>query len=212
MVYLKTMNGEQAENPTPHHTPENRRDRLRKATAVQHKVLDDLVGEKNYFANLDGYRAWLRAGDSFHRDVECQLLSCAAQEALPLAAYRHKTSLLGQDLSDLAWPSATFQSAAVWPCPTLAEALGILYVMEGASMGARVLLIRARKLGVHESYGARHLGYSAHEIQSWRRFLLLLETTDCGPEDEALMIAAAQRTFAAAADHMSQCQPINQSP
>ncbi|MDY6962674.1 MAG: biliverdin-producing heme oxygenase, partial [Pseudomonadota bacterium] len=59
--------------------------------------------------------------------------------------------------------------------PDLESLLGTLYVIEGSSLGARVLYRRAQKLGLTEIFGARHLAAQAQSGERWKRLLELLE-------------------------------------
>ena len=73
--------------------------------------------------------------------------------------------------------------------------LGVLYVLEGSSLGSRLLYRRAEALGLSASFGARHLA-QASGPESWRDFLGLLETQHELDLDEAT--AASLATFRAA--------------
>ena len=182
----------------------SRRERLRLATRRHHEALDRLIDEKNHFESLNGYGAWLLSGYNFHCDMQMLLAGSAAATVLPLAGMLQRTALLKQDLADLDL-LAPNQPSGTPPAPlgTLA-AFGTLYVTEGASLGARVLLVRAKKLGLSEHRGARQLAYAAHNLSDWRTFLDILETLECRPDEENLMIAAAQQAFTAAATHWRQ--------
>lgn len=78
----------------------------------------------------------------------------------------------------------------------IATLTGVLYVLEGSALGARVLVGRAQALGLTDRFGARHLSALASETQSWRSFLNVLETIE--PFDTAHAVTAANATFAVA--------------
>ena len=181
-----------------------RRQRLRAATQMQHTELDALIERAQHFASLDGYVAWLQGGYSFHRAIEQDLTQRGFGDLLKQTGLTLRAELLRQDLADLGLVPKTAPNAmAPGPCNE-AEALGVLYVTEGAALGARVLLLRARSLGLGEHYGARQLTQAAHDLQSWRRFVMLLDGTDCACEDEERVVDAARRTFAVALAHLTQ--------
>jgi heme oxygenase len=74
--------------------------------------------------------------------------------------------------------------------------LGTLYVLEGSSMGARVLLGNARRLGFSGLFGARHLEQQAAGLHNWRMFIALLEAA---PDiDIQSLVDAANDAFSAA--------------
>jgi heme oxygenase len=77
--------------------------------------------------------------------------------------------------------------------------LGALYVLEGSSVGARMLCRDAAKLGYGADYGARHLHRQCEDRTRWPRFLALLEATPDVDRDAALDTAARTFRFAQAA-------------
>ena len=183
--------------------PFSRRDALRTATAHQHAALDGMVAAQDNFSGLSGYLRWLQGMFRFHRDVEHAFAHGRFDAHFPIGPLRQRTLLLRQDMADLGHVASDHDLPRL-VCATRAEALGILYVTEGASLGARLLFIRAKKLGLSEVYGARHLGYAAHDLQPWRTLLAMLENFDAAPEDDRGMVAAAQRTFDLATIHLGQ--------
>ncbi len=75
------------------------------------------------------------------------------------------------------------------------EALGVLYVTEGASLGAKILVTRARRLGCSDNYGARHLASQAASLASWRRIVDVLETEELDDCARARMLRSSCGTF-----------------
>jgi heme oxygenase len=83
---------------------------------------------------------------------------------------------LARDLADLqAEPLPEEEAAADADDAGL---FGTLYVMEGSSLGARVIAKDASKLGLGDHYGARHLGRQHAALETWHAFLALLEDGD----------------------------------
>ncbi|MFD1744328.1 biliverdin-producing heme oxygenase [Rhizobium helianthi] len=68
--------------------------------------------------------------------------------------------------------------------------LGALYVLEGSSLGARILYVRAKELGLNEEFGARHLAGQAHS-DGFRRFLEIL---DAAPNVDMNKVVEASRS------------------
>jgi heme oxygenase len=71
-------------------------------------------------------------------------------------------------------------------------------VLEGASLGARVLIQRAEALGLGASFGARHLALQCNRLNDWRAFLDILEAADGFDIERAT--SASLAAFAIAAD------------
>jgi len=177
----------------------NRRDRLRAATQDQHGALDAMIGERQHFSSRAGYGCWLRGGYAFHRAIHRALATSGLYPAPSLENLRRRTHLLADDLRDLGLtPDTPLTPLPVLAAPDMAAALGILYVTEGATLGARVLLLRARALGLDATFGARHLSFAAQSYLPWRDFLGTLEASNLDSPGEQRMIDAARQAFAAA--------------
>jgi heme oxygenase len=80
--------------------------------------------------------------------------------------------------------------------------MGTLYVLEGSSLGARMIFRHVRQLGLDERHGARHLSKQADAATNWREFLLLLERFECTAP--AALAAAANAAFSSAERAMSE--------
>lgn len=176
-----------------------RRFELRDETSQAHSDLDTLIGTWKTQADYHRYVVHTAA---FRIPVEQALSGHIA--AAPFKAWSPQvlTSELEQDLSDLALPlPAPLGSPEI---TNRSEALGVAYVMEGSSLGAKLLIKRANELGFTESYGARHLAEQASS-NSWRHFLAVLE----GQEgfDLGQAAAAARATFALALKAFEKEQP-----
>lgn len=162
---------------------ETLRSALRARTAPRHDELDRAVG---HFANLASYGDFTRSTYRFRHAVEAAMAAApAGWEIDPIAA------LAAQDMVDLALPLPPVDTAAP-AIATPAERLGVAYVLEGSSLGARMLVREAQRLGLSEDFGARHLARQAGDHERWRRFMAELETTTASPEE---VIAAAEATF-----------------
>ena len=115
-------------------------------------------------------------------------------------AERRRLQLIAQDLADLGLPAPADEAL---PCRASdpAEMLGWLYVAEGSTLGAAFLLKEARKLGLDETFGARHMaphpeGRGLH----WKRFTQALDAADLGPAGDEAATRAAGAAFALVSD------------
>lgn len=81
--------------------------------------------------------------------------------------------------------------------------MGVHYVLEGSSLGARVLCGQVEALGLHRRFGARHLFAQADRAASFRDYLNLL--SERAPAlDERQVIAGANAAFQAATAAMER--------
>ena len=178
----------------------SRRDQLKAATQDAHRDLDARVSTAHYFTSPAGYADWLAASYRFHAIAERALEAAGVATLLGDWSARKKTPLIARDLADLGMTAAgsvvgddQFELAGANAC------LGAIYVIEGASMGARVLLISARRLGMSAHHGARQLTAAAEGFAPWHTFVAALESAPATTVGEAAMIDAARRTFDLAA-------------
>ncbi len=174
----------------------SRRAILRSQTARQHAALEQVVGP---MASASAYARYVLGLHTFRAPVEAALGACdwdeygfGAWRPTPIAA------ALQQDLADLGLrPLSSVPSApAVLSAPTLGGrdgALGILYVLEGSSLGARLIYRDALKLGFSAQNGARHLDAQARGLETWRGFLALLDAAR--DVDLSRAVLAANATF-----------------
>lgn len=170
-----------------------RRFQLRERTAAAHAAVDAAIGGfdsidtyKRYLASLYGFRAPLEAG----LEADCSAMLGPWRPASIAGALR-------ADMADLGVPIPAL-------CPVDLPVnrdglLGTLYVLEGASLGARLLLRRAEALGLTPIHGARHLALQAARSGEWRAFLDILEADDNFDIEHAASASLAAFAVAASA-------------
>lgn len=173
-----------------------RRSRLRTATAEAHARLDDIVDTAGFFRDRDRYAVYLHATLHARNPIEAAL-GRATVEAPP-AGWPHRVigPALRADIRDVTGfePPADVVEATLAHTP--AQTMGVLYVLEGSALGARVLSKRAAALGMGPEYGARHLAQQISEPAAWPAFLSALEAAILDPEQETACIRAATTAFA----------------
>ena len=113
--------------------------------------------------------------------------------------------LIAADLEDLELAPPYADPPAFLPdlAPDVPMALGWLYVAEGSNLGAAILRKEAAKLGLSDTYGARHLaptpeGPAAH----WRAFTAGLDAVEMTADEEARAAAGAEAAFARVRHHV----------
>jgi len=174
-----------------------RRQRLRRATQVAHSRLDALIMDAGFLENRQQYARYLEATWTARKPAE---LSLDASDAATLYAAwpeRGVCDALSQDMDDIA-PSRPVEDPS-WDRPreTLSpgQMLGILYVLEGSALGARLLEQRAAAIGMTPAFGARHMARQTAQPRGWAGFVAVLESTTLDPADDALCMDAAVDTF-----------------
>lgn len=164
----------------------HRRQFLRTRTSSAHEALDASVGALD---SLPRYRRYLKGLHAFRVSAEA-LAPVAVGDWRP----GRIAGLMRADMADLG-----VEPAPPVPMPQIdggSGALGLLYVLEGSALGARLLRRQAAALGLGPSNGARHLEAQAGSLDGWHRFLAILDTA---PDfDDAAAAAAAESAFAAA--------------
>ena len=111
------------------------------------------------FENRERYGEFVQVQYLFHREIDALYSNAILDGMLPDLLGRRRFGLIEFDLAGLAIaPPATdqppsFDRVAV----DIPSALGWLYVAEGSNLGAAFLLKEAAKLGLSETFGARHL-------------------------------------------------------
>ncbi len=153
---------------------DSRRFALKRATDAAHTHVEGIINSAGMFASLDGYRRYLVATLAIRSRYESLLDASGAASVWPAWSGRHVAHLVAQDLDDLgvAHP-AIAENADRLLNP--AELLGALYVLEGSSLGARVLSRLVHAFGVSADHGARHLHAQAGDAAIWRDFLSVLD-------------------------------------
>lgn len=161
---------------------------LRESTAVLHQAVDGAVGA---FSDLAGYRRYLKALSQFRLPIEKRWAQLDWPPALLGWRPTAVAASIEQDLDDLSLEPVVM--AATDDLSDTAELLGMFYVVQGATLGAQILLGRALELGLSRDYGARHLSAQADGLPQWRAFLEVLETA---PDiDMNRVVSASRATF-----------------
>ena len=167
---------------------------LRELTRDDHERLDALVGA---FTDGEAYGRYLEGMAAFRGGVESQLASAdyprSFGEWRPGLIFEELT----RDLKDLGLDAP--RAVPAFELPVDRDGLlGVLYVLEGSALGARLLIRRAAALGYSAQHGARHLAAQTSRPGSWTCFVTLLDAL--GPSGMERAGRAARQTFGAAID------------
>ena len=186
--------------------------RLRTETHAEHTALDNALDLTGHALTIDRYRRTLERFYGYYRPLEASLdtVSGWAERGLDLAE-RRKTPLLAADLLALGvGPELPRSCDDVPRIDSLAAAFGIVYVIEGASLGGQLISRHIRQtLGVTlETGGLFFHGYGERTGVMWKGFRAAAVSFVTTPDEEALAIAAALQTFRTLRDW---CTPVSTS-
>ncbi|MEQ8663054.1 MAG: biliverdin-producing heme oxygenase, partial [Gammaproteobacteria bacterium] len=153
---------------------------------------------------LPAYAAVLTCMTAFYAPLERRIHAMPALAArVPALAARRKLPLLARDLRALRERGVAVRAAGRVPptlVPDLADvpsALGCLYVLEGATLGGRVIAPHLeRHLGLTARDGAAfHRGYGDDTGRMWRALQGALRAAATDASARTAMVAAANATF-----------------
>ena len=186
---------------------------LRTATWAAHQRLEKRLDIKARFDTVGAYRSHLEGMWGFHADLEERLEQKLCGNVLPDFESRRKLPLLTADLlalgADLGSLASLPRCRAALQFPDPAAAFGCAYVLEGATLGGRVLLPQLQKrLGLDAGHGAAFLAsYGEAVTPMWRSFGVALDGWCCNPQRQARATDAAVATFDALSDWL--CEPAS---
>lgn len=167
----------------------HRRHMLRRGTAKMHEALDAMIGA---FSSPQAYQTYVLGSARFRLPLEHIIERHAPFELL----HGWSPTMIGKDiladLSALGLQNHTGDLVAPHP-EKIEDWLGMFYVLEGSSLGAKLLVKRAESLNINQTNGGAHLVAQAGNFSSWNAFLVVVETIS--ELDEARMIDWANATF-----------------
>lgn len=174
----------------------NRRNSLRGATDHLHRDLDRIAAGFN-LADVTHYRRFLQANAATLIAIEQLLESSGVEQLLPDWSQRSRRAAILADLHSLdvdVQPLALRRTA-----PTAAEVFGILYVLEGSRLGARLQLNQVS--ASDDEHVRRASSYLRHGQPGpdqpgglWRSFLEQLETHEAA-DDQTQTVSGAVYAF-----------------
>ena len=183
-------------------TPDDLRETLRRRTAGAHRRLDSAPAQRNLVRpglSLRAYAATLDAHARAHAVCEAALERASWAAPADLPTYRPRLPALRADLAHLprVGPSPRVEPPAVREVPTseahaLGRVLGLRYVLDGATQGARFIAPRlARTLPELRDGGFAYWRVLADAAGDWLPLTRALAARDArGPVAEEALRAA----------------------
>jgi heme oxygenase len=158
--------------------------RLREATQADHRRLESRIDVLGRIATCDGRRGLIARFHALHVDGEAAMTPwLAGLDGLDFAA-RRRSPALKRDLAAVG--GATLPSEPI-PVGGVGEALGLMYVLEGSTLGGRVIRKQVAARG-GDMAGLSFLDpYGDGVGERWRSFLAVLEAE---PDVDAVVAGA----------------------
>jgi heme oxygenase len=179
-------------------------DDLRAQTAAQHRRIESLLGLPGAIRTRDHYILWLDRFLGLYEPLERALVEFPEWETLGLALpSRSHSSCLVADLTALGSdPSKVpHASPAQLPhLPSFSHALGAFYVLEGATLGGRLILRDLDvRIGAPIALATCFFGGRGAAVgPMWQSFRSALDAFGRErPQRRADVVAGAKRTFCA---------------
>lgn len=171
--------------------------RLKRETWPQHVTIERQIDLKRVCGSRTAYAGHLARLYGFYQPLEAALWDAEAVRKAGLGNERSKTPLLLRDLRTLGVDMRVLPLCRALPPHDDAQALGCLYVLEGASLGGQVItrLVQER-LGIGpDDGGAFFYGYGGETAAMWESFRASLEGYAQNPERQEAIIGSARATF-----------------
>jgi heme oxygenase len=176
---------------------------LRRGTEAAHADLEQRVSLGHILATRTSYTAFLGRMLGVFAPLE-PVLELALRDWPALALVeRRKTPLLLADLRALGLSAGEIAGlprvAALAHVEDEATALGTLYVLEGTTLGGKLIAREAEaRLGIAPANGGSfHAAYGQAVGQRWRELVAVLEGAAEAGQDPDRMVTGAQDAFAA---------------
>ena len=177
---------------------------LRRETARCHDAVERRVDIVGRLGSRGRYADLLARLHGFYEPFEAELDTAVARWELPIdMEARRKAPLIRRDLVALGIspPAIAGLAQCGWtPRPTCpANALGVLYVTEGATLGSRLIAREVKeRLGLDPATGASFFhGYGRDAGVRWRTFCSVLAGASRSAAAERAILAGALETFGA---------------
>jgi len=174
-------------------------ERLRERTRALHERVEQATDLERRARTRAGYADMLRRIGGCLRAIEPMLERFPWSELGIVLAERRRLPLVEQDLRWLGESEAP-PVVAMQPPGDLAEALGVLYVLEGSTLGGQLILRTvARELGLDGEHGGSYFhGHGARTGTMWKDLKARADAW-CGTDEVrfAHALAGAERAFAA---------------
>lgn len=173
-------------------------DRLKEQTKNNHDRLEKKLDIFEHLVTVETYTELLKKMYFFYSPLE-ENLKTISKDLPP--HYKVKAPLLKKDLQQLGVDLESLhsqQTPMTLKCSNGADAFGILYVLEGSTMGGQVIYHHLqKKLGLSAETGASfYFGYGSQTAQLWSVFKNYINNYSVShPAQSDRMLSKADETF-----------------
>ncbi|WP_374948609.1 biliverdin-producing heme oxygenase [Mucilaginibacter sp.] len=173
-------------------------DKLKEETKSNHQQLEKvMVGKLRAIRSKEEYADVLKLFYGYFGGLEMEINKVIDASLLPDNADRRKTQSLADDLQSLG--AAVPVKASGDDLPVLTshlQAIGALYVIEGSTLGGKIISkMMQQQLALRDNELTFFTSYGNNTEQMWDAFKDALNYQATNPEQEAVVIAAANQTF-----------------
>lgn len=174
-------------------------DKIKEATLQNHQQVEKvLVGKMKSMRSANDYVELLSIFYSYFGGLEQQIKPYITLETLPDHDNRRKTVAIADDLATLGGTMPEIATGDALPqINNELEALGALYVIEGSTLGGKIISQMIQKhLHITDGAGLSFFnGYGDNTQQMWDIFKAGLNNAVKTPADETIVLNAANETF-----------------
>lgn len=170
-------------------------EQIRSATRSEHESLEQTL--LPYIASIRStkdYGRLLQAFNGYLFPVQERIMSFIDDEQVPDIAERRNARLLTDDLKALDQESNSVFCEDLPPISSFPEAVGALYVMEGSTLGGKIIArMISQKLGGNEGLQF-FTGYGGNTGSMWKKFVDNLEHLQ-HPNHNGTIVESVRKTF-----------------
>jgi heme oxygenase (biliverdin-IX-beta and delta-forming) len=177
-------------------------DKLREQTRPQHESIESATPFKILMSpelSQEQYAHIVSFWYSYVKPCEETLRhNQALKEWMPDLESRYKTTLLEEDLRNLGLDPQDIPNGTITPpLNNTAQMLGFIYVMEGSSMGAQLIVRKLKEHNWHsEGITNFYAGYKKDNGKMWSAFKKQLLALELSEAEEDQVVESAKQTFA----------------
>ncbi|GAL85382.1 heme oxygenase [Sporocytophaga myxococcoides] len=176
-------------------------DKIKQQTAENHAAMENsnlMKPVMNRELNLESYRKILIKFYGFFQPLENSIHRFTdILNYLPDLETRRKSSTIKEDLQRLGYKSEINLCTDLPEITTSSQAMGCLYVMEGSTLGGRMIsrIIKESLLIEMDSGVSFFSGYGEETGKKWKLFCEALKEYSLAANDDNTIINAANETF-----------------
>lgn len=186
-------------------------EKLKEETKQNHQILEKaLVGNLKAIRDKEAYVELLKLFYGYFGGLEESIAQNIDPNLLPDNAERRKIEFIANDIEALGGEAPAKADGNDLPrIQSHLEALGALYVIEGSTLGGKIISkMMQQQLGLSGAGLSFFSGYGDSTEQMWNTFKDVLNAQAENPEQEAAVIAAANQTFLKFGDWFAKHQQV----